>query len=209
MHEPLPSIHIVVKQTPALVLRALASVARQVQSHEVELIERPSFVPEWSAVNVRYRGVTLHKGLSVQFIAYDDEPGRISVEVRATTWMPVDPPSYSTYVRAANLLTSPLLSGYHEATSEKLRLRVSKPEAVALKLPPAARKLFVSFAGAANASSLHPNDWGRFYDFVRRSKATLDESEMTRLLVEHEFSLKQARRLADIYVHLREFKATR
>jgi hypothetical protein len=210
MPEPLPRIHIVVTESPVLVLERLAVAAKQVESFKVEFISRPAVAPGLSAVNVRYGGATRHEGLDVQFIAFDDEPGRISVEVRASRWAPADPPTYATYVRAAKLLTSPVLQNYRAAHGKPLRTRIPKPQDISLQLPPRARKLFIQFAGAANTSSLHPNDWRRFYAFVRKSRfRQLEEAEMAQLLIEHEFPAKQAWRIAEIYVHLCQFKVSR
>jgi hypothetical protein len=210
MLDQLPPIHIVIADSPRTVLKALAAAASGIPSFKVELIEQPSIAPELSAVNIRYEGATKHEGLRLQFIAFDDEPGRISVEIRAARWEPADPPSYATYVRAAKLLTSPVLKNYQAAHGKKLQVRIPTPQDISLKLPPVAKKLFTRFAGAANTSSLHPNDWKRLYEFIRRSRFRhLSETEMAQLLVEHEFPAKQARRIAEIYVHLCEFKSAR
>jgi hypothetical protein len=208
MPDQLPPIHIVTADSAGCLLEALASASKGIVSFTVESIGRPSIAPELSVLNIKYHGATRHEGLGVQFIARDDEPGRISVEVRASRWAPLDPPSYATYVRAAKLLTLPVLSNYQAAHGKALRMRIPKLQDISLKLPPAAKKLFIRFAGAANTSSLHPLDWRRFYDFVRRSRfRPLDEAEMAQLLVEHEFTAKQARRIAEIYVHLCKFKS--
>jgi hypothetical protein len=226
MLDSLPPIHIVIAESPLTVLNALAAAARGIESFNVELIERPPIAPELSVVNIRYEGATrhegrglhfsafddelTHEGLGLQFIAFDDEPSRISVEIRAARWDPADPPSYATYVRAAKLLTSPVLKNYQAVTGKALRIRIPTLQDISLKLPPVAKKLFNRFAGAANTSSLHPNDWKRLYDFIRMSRfRPLSESEMTQLLVEHKFQTKQARRIAEIYVHLCEFKCAR
>ena len=85
MPDLLPPIHIVIADSPSLVLKELAAVARQIDSYKVEFVERSSVAPGLSAVNIKYKGVTGHEDLGVQFLAFDDEPGRLSVEVRASS----------------------------------------------------------------------------------------------------------------------------
>lgn len=133
---------------------------------------------------------------------------RISVEIRASRWMP-DPPTRDIYCAAAKELIGPLLTAYNRMNKTRYRLRIEKAIHAEPKLPPQAAKLFSTFATLANTSSLHPLDWQRFYEFVRYSRTEISEEDMAALLVKSGFEAPYAEHISGIYRHLWTFKRTR
>ena len=75
------------------------------------------------------------------------------------------------------------------------------------KLSPKLVKSFEYFVNTSNKSMGHPNDWGKFYEFIAQShslRSRLKESDVKRLLVQEGFKEEYAIHLADVYQHGRE-----
>lgn len=160
--------------------------------------------------NVRLKQSTIHRQLGLQFIYFSQLKERISVEVRASRWLPDDPPTYATYVQAAKDIASPILKAYNSRHNTLYRLRIQSQSSLVPKLTPAAEKLFLSFIRHANTSALHPLDWQRMYRFVWKSRGVpLHEEDMAALLEKHGFTSEYAARVASICVHLHDFKGFR
>ncbi|NQW22998.1 MAG: hypothetical protein HQ475_06090 [SAR202 cluster bacterium] len=65
-------------------------------------------------------------------------------------------------------------------------------------------KYFQFFVSTSNKSMLHPNDWGKFYNFISHAhslRSKLLESDIKRLLVQEGFREEYASQLADVYDH--------
>ncbi len=72
------------------------------------------------------------------------------------------------------------------------------------RLPRKAQMQFDSFVNLANMTTLHPNDWDRFYAFICHSHKhalKLNETELERLLVKAGFSEEKAKKLSHVYLH--------
>ena len=72
------------------------------------------------------------------------------------------------------------------------------------KLSPRLAKYFDFFVSTSNMSGLHPNDWGRFYNFIAHAhsfRSRLSESDIKRLLVQKGFGEDYAGDLAEVYDH--------
>lgn len=75
------------------------------------------------------------------------------------------------------------------------------------KLSPKLAPIFKRFAHLANKSGLHPNDWGRYYNFIANChslRSRLSDQDVKLLLVEEGFDTEHASYLADVYRHGRD-----
>lgn len=142
-----------------------------------------------------------------QLIASADRK-RISVEMRASKWTP-DPPTRDAYCAIAKEFIGSLLTVCNCVHKTRYRLRIEKAINAEPKLPPQTAKLFNTFATLANTSSLHPQDWRRFYEFVRYSRTEISEEDMAILLIKSGFDAPYAEHISGIYNHLWAFKRTR
>jgi hypothetical protein len=144
-----------------------------------------------------------HAGLGIQLIAYENEGRRVRVEMRAHRWTP-DPPTYDVYVRAAKELIDPLLHTYNRSYHTRRRLGVQSKQSTDPSIPATVKPYFNSFVGCANMGMLHPNDWDRFYRFIRvchKKRVGLIESDIARLLTQAGFDEEYARQLGNVYDH--------
>ena len=72
------------------------------------------------------------------------------------------------------------------------------------RLSPKLVKYFKFFVNTSNKSGLHPNDWGKFYNFIAHAhslRSRLSESDIKRLLVQEGFEEEYAGNLAVVYDH--------
>ncbi len=69
-------------------------------------------------------------------------------------------------------------------------------------------KLFRKFVLCANKSDIHEADWNRFYLFVKKSRMRkpLQYTEILDLLVDQGFCKNVAENIAEVYLHLYQFK---
>ncbi|MBE0548208.1 MAG: hypothetical protein IH627_11265 [Rubrivivax sp.] len=210
MPDSLPSIDLAVHGSPLSELRAFAETARQSARFKVELIENFMSDGGLHVLNLRYLGNSTHEQLGAQFISRTDLKARLAIEVRATRWEPEDPPTYEIYCAAARELLTPLIKDYNSQHKTRYRLRVPSKNSLQATLTPASAVLFGRFTKLANKSALHPLDWGRFYEFVWKSRsAPVYEEQMTQLLKAQGFSDEYAERISSVYSHLCSFKAHR
>lgn len=206
MSQYLPPIDIALREQPSAFLDKIASIASN-SNFDLERRHDTFGNEHYDVLNMRFLGPTQHQGLGAQLISRSDLKDRVEVEVRAHTWAP-DEPTYSVYICAAKTLIAPILRTYNQQTGNRVRLRIPSEKQLVPRLTPHRERLFERFAVLANTSSLHHLDWRRFYEFVHGSRGrVLNETEMTRLLMDHGFKQEYAERIASIYVHLTEFKS--
>jgi hypothetical protein len=207
MHEYLPRIDFAVRQLPIDVIKDMAIIA---EKSGIFIVEREFNVmgdSEFHIINLRFKGESPHEELGAQLICRDDLKYRVAVELRAHRWNP-DPPTTQAYCQAAKDLVDPIIRAYNATHGNRYRLRISRMKPLKTHLSAASLKNFNRFTILSNKSSLHPLDWKRLYQFVRRSRSnTLSEGEMAALLVQHGFSEQYAERIALIYTHLCEYKS--
>ena len=203
----LPAIDIAISHPSREFLEAIAEIAEASDEFRVERHRDALGEPGSDVVNFRYLRRSPHVDVGGQLISRAGSK-RVSVEMRASRWMP-DPPTRDIYCAVAKELIGPLLTAYNRARKTRYRLRIEKAAHAEPTLPPEAAKLFSTFATLANTSSLHPVDWQRFYEFVRNSRTEISEEDMTALLVKSGVDAPYAEHISGIYRHLWTFKRTR
>lgn len=205
MPEILPDIDFKITVAPRLFLERMQPIAKQHYITELHL--DCAGITYFDILNLRCKHDMLHKGLGCQLIAQPDNYDRIQIEIRAEKWLP-DPPTRNCYTSAAREILKVPLKEYNASHDTYYRLRVSKG-----KLQPQPTKttltLFRKFALLANHNSLHPLDWGRFYDFVKFSRQRLSSEKLQSLLSAEGFSQSKIKKLSELYEHLWEFKKRR
>ena len=75
------------------------------------------------------------------------------------------------------------------------------------KLSPTLKPIFEHFVHIANKTGLHPNDWGRYYNFIsnaHRLRSKLTDMDIKGLLVNEGFYHEYASHLAEVYRHGRD-----
>jgi hypothetical protein len=154
-------------------------------------------------LSVSHEVPNVHVGLVGQFIATNNKPKIVRVEMRAERWNPA-PASYETYVESAKQLIKPLLQLYNSAFHTQYHLLIESAESLKPKLPPRASQRFQEFVDLANKQILHPLDWERFYYFIyacsSRSVKTTQE-DMKEILLASGFSDEDSEDLANIFWH--------
>jgi hypothetical protein len=183
----------------------MADIGQQSGGYEIERHFDALGEEGYHVVNFRYLKLSPHDEAGGQLIAYKDSKNRIAVEMRASTWNP-DPPSRGTYCEAARTIIGPILKKYNRTYSTRHRFRIEKAPGHFVKISMKTGEMLNRFAVLANKSSLHPLDWKRFYEFVRKSRQELPNDQLSSLLAEKGFSGSYAEHLAEIYEHLWAFK---
>lgn len=208
MTDWLPAIDIAIADEPGAFLVEIAELGRSSNRFDVEHHRDALGTFGFDAVNFRLREDGLHRALGFQLLAQPASPKRIMVEVRAQRWNP-DPPNPEAYCEAARGLVGPLLTAFNRRHSTRYRLRIGQAGNGRFRMSARTKSLFDRFALLANASSLHPLDWGRFYELVREGRQQIPEAALRGLLRENGFSKVAAESLADLYGHLWAFKRLR
>ena len=70
------------------------------------------------------------------------------------------------------------------------------------KLSPKLAPFFKQFADTADKTRLHPNDWGRYYDFIancHRLRSRLSGQDVKLLLADEGFNEERSSYLAEVY----------
>ncbi len=208
MAELLPGIDIGVRIEATEFLEHMAGLGEKSGKFQVE---RHSILPgkyRTAIVNFRLSAESIHEEHGFQLIAYDDRPGRVNVEMRAARWSP-DPPTRTVYVEAAQGLVGNLLRQYNREFSARYRLRIGTRQDNAFSMSERTTKLLQRFTILANTSSLHFYDWQRFYALVREGRQEIPDYLLRSHLTKEGFSPHRASELAEIYMHLWEFKKIR
>ena len=202
MIERLPRISINIKTSHGNVVSQLYFIANDNQDFNAEL-HTDVGGKDCDILSLHPNFSTPHEGLLASLIFTPDSITRLDVEIAAKSWSP-DPPTYDSYVEAANQLLKPLLSLYNKKFGRRIRLTIQSKESLQPRLPPRALKAFNLFTLAANKRALHPLDWKRFYTFIyfcslRNINVTRDD--VKRLLLSSGFDSDYSDRLAEIYDH--------
>lgn len=198
----LPDIRINATPDPHAFLRELERLALAHGGYDADLrgdIDSTDF----EILNLRPAEPVPFDGLGVQLLVSSRRGPWADVEVRAPDWGGEPVPDRATYVGAARAVLSPLLLGYNRAHGTRRCLLVEREHAVP-PLPRVAADLFATFVGCANKSALHPNDWDRFYDFVRHCAArnvSTSSEDVQRLLIHAGFAHAVAERVAAVFFH--------
>jgi hypothetical protein len=126
--------------------------------------------------------------------------------VEAVIFSPLESEAQANRQRAKELLKT-LGSRYNAKFNDSCRLStVSDPKPY--DMPPATKERFDSFCatpsldGALPIRSLHPNDWTRFYKFVRFCHAhnvSLTQDRLYQILKERGFEDEMASKLKEVY----------
>jgi hypothetical protein len=205
MWNTLPSIYIKT-DNPTDLRNSLAAIAEA--SSDFAVVRDPAFPP---ILSLQFRGVSPHRDLSAQLIDATANEPKLIVEIRASTWKP-DPPTYETYRAAAEATIKPLLAAHNRKLHTGLRMSIAAKKTLEAKLPPRCDAWFKRFSNHANKASPHPNDWRRFYDFVRYSRGKrveLSEQEMANLLVAEGFAEEVSTDIARAYRHICDYERPR
>ena len=204
-NEALPAIDIKVEETARDFLQKVAAIGKANVNFDVEThfnaLEREGY----HVVNFRFSGESPHISVGAQLICNPDVVGRVQVEMRAERWFP-NPFTRVAYIEAARNLIQPLLASFNQAYSKRYRLRIENAIRAKPKLPPKTAEAFYRFADLANTSSLHPNDWKRFYEFVKLSRTKLSQEHMQSLLTAKGFSIQKSDEISKIYYHIWNYK---
>lgn len=208
MHASLPSIRIKVSSPLRNFLKKMTDIAERSGAFAVEQHFDAFGEKGYDVVNLRFKKTSCHKGLGGQLIVQPDAKATVFVEISAERWSPADPPSYETYCTEAKALIRPLLRTYNREAHTRHRMVLEAKKDIEPKLPPQSAVLFRRFTALANKSGLHPLDWKRLYEFVRKSrirKRVYDE-DIAQLLIKDGFPEPYAHRIAEVCGHLWEFK---
>lgn len=208
LREWLPGIDIAISIEPREFLERMAVIGEQSGQFIVERHYDAIKNGALDIINFRYLGATVHTGVGGQLIAREDRPGRILVEMRAEFWDP-DPPTRATYCEALDTQLRPLLRIYNRTFATRYRFRIQSSAPRPPRLSPLTMKLFDRFAILANTTSLHPLDWARFYAMVHEGRQEISGYQLRSMLVKAGFSQTRAEDLAELYVHLWNFKRRR
>jgi hypothetical protein len=106
-------------------------------------------------------------------------------------------------------MVTPLLSAFNRDRGARLRLRVEAEGAGGFRPSDRTVELLQRFIVCANTSSLHPLDWGRFYDLVREGRQQIPAGDLRARLIKGGFSNAKADHLVDVYEHLWTYKQRR
>lgn len=205
MREWLPWIDIAISIEPRRFLERMAVIGEQSGQFTVERHYDAIKNGALDIINFRYLGDSAHTGVGGQLIAQPDRPGRIGVEMRAEHWDP-DPPARTTYCEAMETQLRPLLRIYNRTFSMRYRFRIQSSAPPPPRLSPLTMTLFDRFAILANTTSLHPLDWARFYGLVREGRQEISGYQLRSMLLNAGFSKTRSEELAELYVHLWNFK---
>ena len=208
MDDLLPTIHINLSCNHRQFFSEISNAARRSGKFRVEYHSDAGSTETLDVVNLRLLTPSEHCELGAQLIWSSKQNSLVSVEIKATRWSPIDPPTYEAYVSEAKKLLLPLLANVNCESHTRRRLCIQSKKSLEPKLPPESTKLFKEFTHLANKSVMHPRDWDRFYYFVRknRMKRSISTEEMNYLLVKDGFSQEYANRISLIYSHLAAFK---
>ncbi|RCV88344.1 hypothetical protein [Billgrantia montanilacus] len=206
--EPLPPIKIKADCLPRDFVHRLnkmvASLGSYTPRYEKDFMGESGF----DILNLEYTGNTQYKDFIVQFICVPNDAEYVSFEVRASRWVPNDPPTYDEYVKVASEHGKRILSEYNKAHSSRRRLSIPSKEKLEPKLSPMCDALFSRFVNLANKQALHPLDWNRFYEFVTycKNRRKYSGEDIARLLQKEGFSAQYSEYIGSVYRHLCEFK---
>jgi hypothetical protein len=202
MRDRLPDIQIRIGENPHSFLEQMRKVALQAKKFDVELHNNFSG-QGLDILNISPQLSNSHVGLLGQFINNPNKPSIMLVEVRAERWLP-EPPTYKTYVEAANEVIKPLLQSYNLTFGTKYRLTIESQKSLEPKLPPRANQRFKEFVTLANKQILHPYDWERFYYFIyacsSRNVKVIQE-DVEELLLSSGFSEQNSEEIANVFWH--------
>jgi hypothetical protein len=202
----LPKISIKVDDPPLEFVKKLEQIATQSGSFDIDKVfDMPGF-EGFGSLNLMPKATNQHEKLVGQLTIYPDEKSRVFIEMRAKHWNP-DPPTYETYVEAARLLFEPIIRAYNKEHNSRRRLNIQAKADKEPTLPPETKKQFKAFVICANKSGLHPNDWERFYRFIRFCHARhvkLSKGTLRYLLGKAGFNNEKAEHLAEVYYHGRK-----
>ena len=186
----------------------MADIAEQSGNFVVERHMPAEGDAEFDIINLLSAKTALHEGLFGQLVVHADVKDFVTVYVRAARWHQCQSPSFETYASEAKALIGPLLSAFNREAGTRYRMVITSKESLEPKLPTQSERLFKRFATLANRSSLHPSDWGRFYQFVSniRMRKPPSDDDISRLLINEGFAERHAQRIAEVYGHLLAFK---
>jgi hypothetical protein len=204
MDDILPNVWVKSDTDPAIFLDRIQLIADESGQYRAERTTHAgNLIEGYKRVDLYPAIATEHQRLILQFVSDADSGANIRIEVRAHRWSP-DPPTYETYVQAAEQLARPLLQEYNRRFQSRRRLSIQSESAVEPRLAPSVRPLFDSFVQCANTQMLHPNDWDRFYRFVKachKHHVSLNATDLARLFTREGFDEDYACRIASVYDH--------
>lgn len=207
MADLLPAIDIKISVEPSLFLQRMMAIGRQTGRFAIELVDDRAGGTRMEIANFRLTADGPHERHGFQLIAREDKV-RIQVEMRAQRWS-LEPPSRAVYERAARDLVGGMVKSYNRSSGTRHRLRIGAREAKPFKLSQRTNTLLGRFATLANTHSLHPFDWRRFFELVREGRQEIPGHILRERLERAGFTPERARELAQLYVHLWEFKRLR
>ena len=204
-HKALPEIDIKIEEPARAFLRRVASIGKANGNFEVKTHFNALRQKGYHVVNFRFLGKSPHTSVGGLLICNPSVMGRVQVEMTAERWFP-DPVTRVAYIEAARNLIQPLLASFNQTYSKRYRLRIENAVRAKPKLPPKTAEAFYRFADLANTSSLHSNDWKRFYEFVRLSRTKLSQDHIRSLLIDKGFSIQKSDEISEIYNHIWNYK---
>ncbi len=202
----LPDIHIDISDPPERYLARIQNLANDMGNYKTRWCHELYLGKGVRSLHLCLLSQSEHECPEAKLLIWPLEPQRIQVEMNAVRWKP-DPPTRRIYCDLAATMIGTLIKADNATTGLRHRLHVQPIPRRRPPLPPKAAERFDRFVTLANRASLHPLDWGRFYDFVRISRREISEGTLTGLLVENGFNPARAEKIANIYHHLMAFRA--
>jgi len=194
MPDVLPRISVKVDAPPREFVNKLEQIAKQSGAFDIgKTLDMPGF-EGFGSLNLMPIATNQHEELVGHLIIYPDEKSRVFIEMRAKYWNP-DPPTYEAYVEAARLFFEPIIRAYNKEYNSRRFLNIQAKSDKEPTLPPETKKRFKAFVICANKSGLHPNDWERFYRFIRFCHARhikLSEDKLRYLLSKAGFTNEES-----------------
>lgn len=160
-------------------------------------------LPKSESLAIDYLSSTPHDDLVIVLWVDSDEDKRINIILKASHWEP-EPLSYDVYVQAVRDAIGPMIDVYNKKYDPRCNLKIQAKKEIFPQISRKTRIVFDDFISQANKNMLHPDDWERFYLFIRiahRYRIKINADQMEYILHTEGFEGTQAAKLALIYDH--------
>jgi hypothetical protein len=205
--ERLPGINLRINVDPLEALHRLEEIAKTDKHLEVRSNYEGDGKLHCNVVSFADRNESQHKGLFAMFVHWEKYGNNLVLQLAASWWNP-DPPTYDSYVAAANRLFQPIITTYNKKYKTRHRMRIETREELLPRMTPKAKEAFDHFVFTANKDSLHPQDWEYFYRFIYvcyRTRNFFYEDEIRWFCRRAGFSQGQAESLQLAFHHCYHF----
>lgn len=202
-----PEIEMKIHEKAHLFLRQMKGIVDTMGGFETKITLEPPSESHCSSVGFSPNSPQIHEGLVGIFVNWAHNYPQIGLQIIAHRWKP-EWPTYEIVKTASETLFQPVITAYNRKYRTRYRMRIESYEETLPQLSPKAQEVFNQFAHGANKRVLHTLDWERFYQFIRVCHATrndLYDSDVAFFLRKAGFASDYAARIAEIFIHCREF----